>query len=165
MVQRRNEESDASSLSAIEPRFARWKAHLDAAYRTSDKTSGSLEARTKKKRLVVGMHRLARFADARNTAEGKFVAILLSVLLVFSFLNVTMFTDRANAGENDLESSETTLPVEDKALEADDAEEETEAETEEVETEGLTDEGDDESDESDGASLADEGEEIGRAHV
>ncbi len=111
------------------------------------------------------MHRLARFADARNTAEGKFVAILLSVLLVFSFLNVTMFTDRANAGENDLESSETTLPVEDKALEADDAEEETEAETEEVETEGLTDEGDDESDESDGASLADEGEESEDAAV
>ena len=105
------------------------------------------------------MHKLARFADARNTAEGKFVAILLSVLLVFSFLNVTMFTDRANAGENDLESSETTLPVEDMTLEADEAEDETEDEAEEVEAEGVTDEGDDETDESDDASLDDEGEE------
>lgn len=67
------------------------------------------------------MHKLARFADARNTAEGKFVAILLSVLLVFSFLNVTMFTDRANAGENDLESSEMTLSVEDVEAEEEEA--------------------------------------------
>lgn len=45
------------------------------------------------------MRSIARFVDARNTAEGKFLSVLLSVLLVFSFLNVTMFTDKANAGE------------------------------------------------------------------
>ena len=43
------------------------------------------------------MRTIARFMDARNTAEGKFLSVLLSVLLVFSFLNVTMFTDYANA--------------------------------------------------------------------
>lgn len=41
------------------------------------------------------MRSIARFVDARNTAEGKFLSVLLSVLLVFSFLNVTMFTERA----------------------------------------------------------------------
>lgn len=68
---------------------------------------------------MVPMNKLARFADARNTAEGKFIAILLSVLLVFSFLNVTMFTDRANATEED---PEVTLPIED--VEAEEEEEE-----------------------------------------
>ena len=43
------------------------------------------------------MRTIARFMDARNTAEGKFLSVLLSVLLVFSFLNVTMFTDYAGA--------------------------------------------------------------------
>lgn len=43
------------------------------------------------------MRTIVRFMDARNTAEGKFLSVLLSVLLVFSFLNVTMFTDYANA--------------------------------------------------------------------
>ena len=43
------------------------------------------------------MRTIARFMDARNTTEGKFLSVLLSVLLVFSFLNVTMFTDYANA--------------------------------------------------------------------
>ena len=46
-----------------------------------------------------GMRVIARFMDARNTAEGKFLSVLLSVLLVFSFLNVTMFTDLANADD------------------------------------------------------------------
>lgn len=47
------------------------------------------------------MRTIARFMDARNTAEGKFLSVLLSVLLVFSFLNVTMFTDYANADGED----------------------------------------------------------------
>lgn len=50
------------------------------------------------------MRTIARFMDARNTAEGKFLSVLLSVLLVFSFLNVTMFTDFANA-EDDAEQA------------------------------------------------------------
>lgn len=45
------------------------------------------------------MRSIARFMDARNTAEGKFLSVLLSVLLVFSFLNVGMFTDQAGAVE------------------------------------------------------------------
>lgn len=49
--------------------------------------------------------------DARNTAEGKFLSVLLSVLLVFSFLNVTMFTDYAGADTNEA-SEENSLPVE-----------------------------------------------------
>lgn len=88
------------------------------------------------------MHKLARFADARNTAEGKFVAILLSVLLVFSFLNVTMFTDRANAKEED---PEVILPIED--VEAEEEEESTDP-TDEVVVEN---------DEVDEATTIDEG--------
>lgn len=64
------------------------------------------------------MRTIARFMDARNTAEGKFISVLLSVLLVFSFLNVTMFTDRANAIDDvETEASfeeETSLEVRDK---------------------------------------------------
>lgn len=47
------------------------------------------------------MRTIARFMDARNTAEGKFLSVLLSVLLVFSFLNVTMFTDYAGADQTE----------------------------------------------------------------
>lgn len=47
------------------------------------------------------MRGLARFMDARNTTEGKFLSVLLSLLLVFSFLNITMFTDLANADEDE----------------------------------------------------------------
>lgn len=57
------------------------------------------------------MRTIARFMDARNTAEGKFLSVLLSVLLVFSFLNVTMFTDYAGADPNEA-SEENSLPVE-----------------------------------------------------
>ena len=58
------------------------------------------------------MRSIARFMDARNTAEGKFLSILLSVLLVFSFLNVTMFTERAGADET-VESTELVDQVND----------------------------------------------------
>lgn len=57
------------------------------------------------------MRTITRFMDARNTAEGKFLSVLLSVLLVFSFLNVTMFTDYAGADPNEA-SEENSLPVE-----------------------------------------------------
>ncbi len=43
----------------------------------------------------------ARFLDARNAKEGKGVSILLSALLTFSFLNVSMFTDFAGAAEGE----------------------------------------------------------------
>lgn len=58
------------------------------------------------------MRSIARFVDARNTAEGKFLSVLLSVLLVFSFLNVTMFTERAGADET-VESTELVDQVND----------------------------------------------------
>lgn len=51
------------------------------------------------------MRTIARFMDARNTTEGKFLSVLLSVLLVFSFLNVTMFTDYANAEDEENEGA------------------------------------------------------------
>lgn len=44
------------------------------------------------------MRTIARFMDARNTAEGKFLSVLLSVLLVFSFLNVTWGTTPSASG-------------------------------------------------------------------
>lgn len=59
------------------------------------------------------MRTIARFMDARNTTEGKFLSVLLSVLLVFSFLNVTMFTDYANAEDEEGElEKETESPTE-----------------------------------------------------
>lgn len=61
------------------------------------------------------MRTIARFMDARNTAEGKFLSVLLSVLLVFSFLNVTMFTDYAGANPN--EGEDVSLPAEEPTVE------------------------------------------------
>ena len=58
------------------------------------------------------MRTIARFMDARNTAEGKFLSVLLSVLLVFSFLNVTMFTDYANAEGEEGAATEFVEPAE-----------------------------------------------------
>lgn len=60
------------------------------------------------------MRTIARFMDARNTTEGKFLSVLLSVLLVFSFLNVTMFTDYAGADPTE-EGNDTAIvtPLED----------------------------------------------------
>lgn len=57
------------------------------------------------------MRTIARLMDARNTAEGKFLSVLLSVLLVFSFLNVTMFTDYANAEGEEGEATEFAEPA------------------------------------------------------
>lgn len=57
------------------------------------------------------MRTIARFMDARNTTEGKFLSVLLSVLLVFSFLNVTMFTDYANAEDEEGEAIEFVEPA------------------------------------------------------
>lgn len=60
------------------------------------------------------MRTIARFMDARNTAEGKFLSVLLSVLLVFSFLNVTMFTDYAGADTtSEGDGTEIVTPLED----------------------------------------------------
>ncbi|MEC4272075.1 MBG domain-containing protein [Adlercreutzia sp. R25] len=77
------------------------------------------------------MRTIARFMDARNTAEGKFLSVMLSVLLVFSFLNVTMFTDYANAVDEETTVEETL------GMEVDDADE---AETDEEVVEPETDE-------------------------
>ena len=60
------------------------------------------------------MRTIARFMDARNTTEGKFLSVLLSVLLVFSFLNVTMFTDYAGADTTpEGDGTEIVTPLED----------------------------------------------------
>ena len=73
------------------------------------------------------MRSIVRFMDARNTAEGKFLSVLLSVLLVFSFLNVTMFTERAGADET-MESTELVDQVNDSIEEEPVSAEEPEAE-------------------------------------
>ncbi len=86
------------------------------------------------------MRTIARFMDARNTAEGKFLSVLLSVLLVFSFLNVTMFTDFANA-EDDAEQALVETPEDVDVPEAADeelvTEEVTEPEAEEPQEEAA----------------------------
>ena len=56
------------------------------------------------------MRTIARFMDARNTAEGKFLSVLLSVLLV----EVTMFTDYAGADTTpEGDGTEIVTPLED----------------------------------------------------
>lgn len=67
------------------------------------------------------MRPIARFMDARSTAEGKFLSVSLSVLLVFSFLNVAMFTDLANADDETVFGEDTAI-----AAEANDGNEESE---------------------------------------
>lgn len=95
------------------------------------------------------MRTIARLMDARNTAEGKFLSVLLSVLLVFSFLNVTMFTDYAGADTTpEGDGTEIVTPLEDveepeaqPVDEADDPEGETDGPAESEESEGAPDEG------------------------
>lgn len=41
------------------------------------------------------MHRLARFLDPRNTIEGKIVSVILSVVLVFSMVNLSAVVENA----------------------------------------------------------------------
>lgn len=89
------------------------------------------------------MRTIARFMDARNTTEGKFLSVLLSVLLVFSFLNVTMFTDYANAEDEEGEAIEFVEPAAEPGDEvqpedeAGELEKETESPTEGSENEGA----------------------------
>ena len=45
------------------------------------------------------MNTIQRLADARNCLEGKIVAVVLSVLMALSFLNVSVFADTALATE------------------------------------------------------------------
>ena len=96
------------------------------------------------------MRTIARFMDARNTAEGKFLSVLLSVLLVFSFLNVTMFTDYAGADPteesqvDDLQG-QATDPEAQPEDEAGVPEEGTSSSTEGAENEGAPDQGQPES--------------------
>lgn len=52
------------------------------------------------KEKLVEMNKIQRFADARNCIEGKIVAVILSVLMALSFLNVSVFADAALAAEN-----------------------------------------------------------------
>lgn len=113
------------------------------------------------------MRTIARFMDARNTAEGKFLSVLLSVLLVFSFLNVTMFTDYANA--TDENAPEATVE-ENQSLDAvDPAADEPEEEAEEGE--GAPEQEQPESEEpagevnEDGAESKDSGEKAGSLEI
>lgn len=43
------------------------------------------------------MHKLVRFADARNTVEGKVLSVIMALLLMLSFSNVCAFTGQARA--------------------------------------------------------------------
>ena len=88
------------------------------------------------------MRTIARFMDARNTTEGKFLSVLLSVLLVFSFLNVTMFTDYANAEDEEGEAIEFVEPAAEPGDEVQPEDEAGELEKEkESPTEGSENEG------------------------
>ena len=57
------------------------------------------------------MRAIARFADARNSAEGKVVSTALAALLSLSFLNVALFTDVAGATEGDDNTKSSDIPV------------------------------------------------------
>lgn len=85
--------------------------------------------------VMVTMNAFERFADARHCTEGKAVAVVLSVLLALSFLNLSVWADRALAEESGAPDA-TALTVSDKPVDdgapvpadddpADDAEEPT----------------------------------------
>ena len=62
------------------------------------------------------MHRLARFLDPRNTIEGKIVSVILSVVLVFSMVNLSTIVESASAAGSDGDALFTTeLATDDKA--------------------------------------------------
>lgn len=62
------------------------------------------------------MHRLARFLDPRNTIEGKIVSVILSVVLVFSMVNLSTIVENASAAGSDGDALFTTeLATDDKA--------------------------------------------------
>ena len=62
------------------------------------------------------MHRLARFLDPRNTIEGKIVSVILSVVLVFSMVNLSAVVENASAAGSDGDALFTTeLATDDKA--------------------------------------------------
>ncbi len=62
------------------------------------------------------MHRLARFLDPRNTIEGKIVSVILSVVLVFSMVNLSAIVENASAAGSDGDALFTTeLATDDKA--------------------------------------------------
>lgn len=66
--------------------------------------------------MVVCMHRLARFLDPRNTIEGKIVSVILSVVLVFSMVNLSTIVENASAAGSDGDALFTTeLATDDKA--------------------------------------------------
>lgn len=66
--------------------------------------------------MVVYMHRLARFLDPRNTIEGKIVSVILSVVLVFSMVNLSTIVENASAAGSDGDALFTTeLATDDKA--------------------------------------------------
>lgn len=115
------------------------------------------------------MRTIARFMDARNTAEGKFLSVLLSVLLVFSFLNVTMFTDYANATDEEGEATEFAEPAAEPGDEAQpggtagEPEKETKSLTEGEENEGAPEQGQPESEEPSGEVNGTEGKELNTA--
>ncbi len=62
------------------------------------------------KRKNGGIMRISnRFADARNTVEGKVLSVFLSLLLVFAMLNLPAFTDHALAAEGETDDSITSV--------------------------------------------------------
>lgn len=62
------------------------------------------------------MHRLARFLDPRNTIEGKIISVILSVVLVFSMVNLSAVVENASAAGSDGDALFTTeLATDDKA--------------------------------------------------
>lgn len=66
--------------------------------------------------MVVSMHRLARFLDPRNTIEGKIVSVILSIVLVFSMVNLSAVVENASAAGSDGDALFTTeLATDDKA--------------------------------------------------
>lgn len=68
------------------------------------------------------MRTIARFMDARSTTEGKLVSVLLSALLIISFLNVAMFTDFAGAAEVDTPETNEASELKDQITDKSDTE-------------------------------------------
>lgn len=90
---------------------------------TPEGAGGALKQRQEDS--VIRMSMLEKLCDAKNTFEGKALAVFVSLVMVFSFINFSAFADAAESGapsdapeaQADNPSNEADVPVPESAIE------------------------------------------------
>ena len=90
---------------------------------TPEGAGGALKQRQEDS--VIRMSMLEKLCDAKNTFEGKALAVFMSLVMVFSFINFSAFADAAESGapsdapeaQADNPSNEADVPVPESAIE------------------------------------------------